>query len=70
MPTTWSRRGLRWDTADLLRFWQHAGPTSAAEPVAMISAARMQLGERSLICCGASDFTHILLSTTLRLWAR
>jgi vancomycin aglycone glucosyltransferase len=25
----------------------------------MISAACMQLGKRALICCGATDFTHI-----------
>jgi UDP:flavonoid glycosyltransferase YjiC (YdhE family) len=32
---------------------------SAAETVGMISAACAQLGERALICAGASDFTHV-----------
>jgi UDP:flavonoid glycosyltransferase YjiC (YdhE family) len=32
---------------------------SSADTVAMISAACMQLGERALICTGASDFTEI-----------
>jgi vancomycin aglycone glucosyltransferase len=33
--------------------------TAPAETIAMISAACAQLGERALICSGASDFSHI-----------
>jgi UDP:flavonoid glycosyltransferase YjiC (YdhE family) len=32
---------------------------SAADTVAMIGAACAQLGERALVCCGGSDFSHV-----------
>ena len=35
------------------------GGESAADTVAMISAACAQLGERALVCAGGSDFSHV-----------
>jgi vancomycin aglycone glucosyltransferase len=65
LPTDADDDVLSWIAAGTPPIYFGFGSTpiaSAADTVAMISAACAQLGERALICSGASDFSHIPLA--------
>jgi vancomycin aglycone glucosyltransferase len=62
LPTDADGEVLSWITAGTPPIYFGFGGTPLASPpetVAVISAACAQLGERALICSGASDFTHV-----------
>jgi len=63
LPTDTDDEALSWIAAGpppiYFGFGSNAQLPSPAETVAVISAACAQLGERALICSGASDFVHV-----------